>query len=196
VAEIDPGVPVLFLNTEKHFAETLDYATELARHLGLTDIRHVRPDPVQLGRSDPLGTLHRFVPDECCAVRKVGPLARALSPFGAWITGRKRFQSSERAALPFVEQDDVRAKINPLADWTAAEIADEISRRRLPAHPLIARGYPSIGCAPCTRPVAPGEDQRAGRWAGTPKTECGIHRRMTPPAPALLGEACRPGLAS
>jgi phosphoadenosine phosphosulfate reductase len=181
VADIDRRVPVLFLDTGKHFPETLAYVRELAERLGLTDVRPIRPDAEALGRADPLGTLHRFIPDDCCDVRKVAPLARALAPFHAWITGRKRFQSRDRAALPIVEQDDGRTKLNPLADWTAAEIAGEMRRRGLPPHPLAASGYASIGCAPCTHPVAPGEDPRAGRWAGTGKTECGIHLRAVPP---------------
>jgi phosphoadenosine phosphosulfate reductase len=194
VADIDRRVPVLFLDTGQHFPETLGYAAALAGRLGLADLRHVRPDAVALGRADPLGTLHRFIPDDCCELRKVAPLARALAPFGAWITGRKRFQSADRAALPIIEQeggaDGGHTKLNPLADWSAAEIAAELRRRGLPPHPLVARGYASIGCAPCTHPVAPGEDPRSGRWAGTAKTECGIHLRAGAPAGPAAGAAC------
>jgi phosphoadenosine phosphosulfate reductase len=176
VAEIDPATPVLFLDTHKHFLETLGYRDELAHRLGLSDVRDIRPDAVELAKNDPDGELHRWVPDDCCALRKVAPLEKALAGFDAWVTGRRRGQALTRTVLSFMEMVDGRTKFNPLADWTAARIAAELARRDLPRHPLVARGYPSIGCAPCTRAVRPGEDARAGRWAGQAKTECGIHR--------------------
>ena len=176
VAETDPATPVLFLDTHKHFLETLAYRDTLARRLGLTDVRDIRPDPVELAQGDPDGELHRWIPDDCCALRKVAPLEKALVGFDAWVTGRRRGQALTREALPFIEIVDGRTKINPLADWSAARIVDELARRGLPRHALVARGYLSIGCAPCTRPVRPGEDPRAGRWAGQGKLECGIHR--------------------
>lgn len=176
VAEIDRHVPVLFLDTLMHFPETLAYRDELAGRLGLTDVRAVRPEPRDVAGRDPRGDLHLFVPDDCCAMRKVAPLEWALAPFAAWATGRRRHQAATRAHLPFVETVDGRQKFNPLADWTAERIADELARRDLPRHPMVAHGYASIGCAPCTRAVRPGEDARAGRWAGRTKTECGIHR--------------------
>ena len=175
VAEIDRSVPVLFLETGMHFPETLAYRDALTRRLGLLDVRDIRPDPVELSRADPQGELHRWIPDDCCHVRKVAPLERALAGFDAWASGRRRQQSRTRAALPFVEQEGGRQKFNPLADWPTQRILDELARRDLPRHPLTGRGYPSIGCAPCTRPVKPGEDARAGRWAGLDKVECGIH---------------------
>ena len=176
VAEIDRAVPVLFLDTGMHFPETLAYRDALTARLGLTDVRSIVPDPAAVAARDPRGDLHLFVPDDCCALRKVAPLARALAPFAAWATGRRRQQAATRTHLPFVETVDGRQKYNPLADWTAERIAAELARRGLPRHPLVTRGYPSIGCAPCTRAVRPGEDARAGRWAGLAKTECGIHR--------------------
>ena len=175
-AEIDPAVPVIFLETGKHFAETLAYRRMLVAELGLTDVRDVRPDPAALAAEDPVGLLHGFDPDTCCAIRKTAPLERALKPFSAWVTGRKRYQSGDRARLSFLELVDGRIKINPLADWTSARIGAELKARGLPLHPLVSHGYPSIGCGPCTRPVVPGEDARAGRWRGVGKTECGIHR--------------------
>jgi phosphoadenosine phosphosulfate reductase len=175
-AEIDPAVPVLFLDTGKHFTETLAYRDTLVARLGLRDVRSITPDPARVADRDPRGDLHLFIPDDCCALRKVAPLERALVPFAAWATGRRRHQSATRAALPFVEHVDGRVKINPLADWSAERIQAELVRRDLPRHPLVERGYPSIGCAPCTRAIRPGEDPRAGRWAGRGKTECGIHR--------------------
>ncbi len=176
VADIDPYVPVLFLQTGKHFSETLAYRKLLAQHLGLRDVRDITPDAVELEKADPDGTLHRFIPDDCCAVRKVAPLERALASFDAWATGRKRHQSPTRQGLALVEHADGRVKYNPLAAWSAGEIAAELRRRELPLHPLLADGYRSIGCAPCSRPVGAGQDPRAGRWPASPKTECGIHR--------------------
>ncbi len=178
IAEIDRNVPVLFIDTLKHFPETLAYRDRLETHLGLRDVLVFTPDPADVVARDPRGGLHAFQPDECCALRKVAPLAQALAPFEAWINGRKRFQTADRAALPFRETIDGRTKFNPLADWSASEIAAEIQRRHLPAHPLAAAGFASIGCAPCTRAVSLGEEARAGRWSGFTKTECGIH----PPA--------------
>ncbi len=175
VAEIDPATPVLFLDTKKHFPETIAYRRLLAVHLGLRDVRDIVPDPERLAQDDPSGELWHFDPDACCARRKVTPLAAALAPFDAWVNGRKRFQAATRARLPFFELADGKLKINPLADWDATRIADAFAARRLPPHPLVARGFPSIGCAPCTRPAGAGEDARAGRWSGHVKTECGIH---------------------
>ena len=178
VAEIDPATPVLFLETGRHFEETLAYRRTLVTQLGLRDVRDVQPAPARVARLDPEGLLAGIDPDRCCEIRKVEPLADALAPFAGWITGRKRYQAATRADLPFEEtDDDGRLKLNPLADWTAAEIAAEHRRRGLPVHPLAQRGYASVGCAPCTRPVAADEDARAGRWAGHAKTECGIHLR-------------------
>lgn len=176
VARISPATPVLFNDTGMLFAETLDHQRRLAALLGLTNVRIVRPTAFAVARADPQGGLHRTQADACCALRKVGSLDRALAPFDAWITGRKRFQSPGRRALPFAERDEAgRVKLNPLADWTAQDLRDYARAHDLPPHPLTARGFPSIGCAPCTSPVAEGEDQRAGRWRGSAKTECGIH---------------------
>ena len=176
VADLDRTVPVLFLKTDRHFPETTAYRVHLARTLGLTDVRDLAPTPEEAASEDPTGTLWYFDPDACCALRKVRPLAAALAPFDAWISGRKRHQATTRQSLSFTEWNNGKLKINPLADWTAAEIEEEFVRRVLPRHPLRAQGYPSIGCAPCTRPVAEGEDARAGRWAHAGKVECGIHR--------------------
>ncbi len=175
-AEIDPAVPVLFLDTRRHFPETIAYRDALARRLGLRDVRSLQPDAGEVAREDPAGGLAAADPDACCALRKVAPLEAGLSGFDAWISGRKRYHGSGRAALPTVERMDGRIKLNPLARWSVADIAAEHVRRGLPSHPLAALGFRSIGCAPCTRAVAPDEDARAGRWAGLAKTECGIHR--------------------
>ena len=176
LAVIDRTVPVLFIDTAMLFPETLDYQRQVAERLELSDLRIIRARPVALAAQDPDGLLHQSDPDACCALRKTEPLERALHGFDAWITGRKRFQASTRAALEFFEADtDGRLKVNPLAHWDKGDVQDYMINNRLPRHPLVARGYPSIGCAPCTSPVKPGEDERAGRWRGAAKEECGIH---------------------
>jgi phosphoadenosine phosphosulfate reductase len=178
VATIDAATPVLFVDTGRHFPETLAYRDALALQLGLTDLRNVGPSPDDVARRDRDGARAVWDPDGCCAFRKVAPLEHALAPFVAWISGRKRFQADTRATLTVFEADGPRIKVNPLATWTAADLADYARAHDLPLHPLVACGYPSIGCAPCTKPAAP-DHPRAGRWAGFDKTECGIHR----PAP-------------
>ena len=177
VSRIAPGTPVLFLETEMLFPETLAYQRELARRLELGDVRLIRPEAGELAIEDPDARLHETAPDACCALRKTRPLARALAGFEAWITGRKRAQAATRAEMALFEAEEGtgRIKLNPLADWTAADLKAYRAAHALPPHPLEARGYPSIGCRPCTTPVAPGEDPRAGRWRGRGKTECGIH---------------------
>lgn len=174
-AEIDRNTPVLFLETGMLFAETLAYQREVADSLGLTDIRLIRPSNEDLFLHDPEGDLHGRDPDLCCTLRKVRPLELALQGFDAWITGRKRVQSASRADLALFEVEGGRIKVNPLAGWSGEDLAAYMDAHDLPRHPLVAQGYPSIGCAPCTSKVAPGEDPRAGRWRGREKTECGIH---------------------
>lgn len=175
VAQQRRDLPVLFLDTQVLFPETLAYQQQVAEHLGLTDLRIQRPDPAELIAEDPDGDLNKRNPDACCRLRKGRPLAKALEGFESWITGRKRFQTGARAELPVVEWDGQRLKLNPLADWTAQDIAAYIAAHDLPRHPLIDRGYRSIGCVPCTSPTKAGEDPRAGRWRGSEKEECGIH---------------------
>ncbi len=175
-AEIDPDIPVLFLDTGKHFPETLAYRETLARRLGLTELRTLEPEPAELLGEDPGGELWRTDPDRCCALRRVRPLAQALAPFDAWITGRKRSHGAARAALPVIEFVDGKIRINPLADWRPAQVAAAFERLVLPRHPLQTAGYTSIGCAPCTHRASCEAAPRAGRWAGLEKTECGIHK--------------------
>ncbi len=175
-----PDMPVLFLDTGKHFEETLAYRDVLAKQLGLNLII-LTPDPADMSAHDGTGLRWSYDPDGCCAMRKVAPLERALARFDASITGRKGFQSSTRAGLPRFEGDGTsgRIKLNPLANWTRAMVADYFAAHALPRHPLEAAGYPSIGCAPCTSRVQPGEDPRAGRWRGWDKVECGLHAPTT-----------------
>ncbi len=175
VSQIDKTVPLIFVNTQKIFGETLAYRDELAERLGFTDMRVYRPDPYLLAKRDATSLRWSYDPDGCCELRKVEPLRRALAPFDAWISGRKGFQGKTRSALPRFEEDEGRLKINPLADWDKARLGTYFHEHKLPRHPLEAQGYPSIGCAPCTSQVQIGEDPRAGRWRGWDKTECGIH---------------------
>ncbi len=180
-AQVDPAIPVIFLETGKHFPETLTYRDTLIERLGLTNVRSVEPDPADLAAKDEKGLRWSYDPDGCCEIRKVLPLKRALSGFSGSITGRKAFQAGTRTLLPRVEADtDGKLKINPIIDWQRSDIDAYMDNNRLPRHPLVARGYPSIGCAPCTAPVAPGEDARAGRWRGWDKTECGMHSPLNP----------------
>ena len=182
VADIDPATPVLFIDTGHHFPETLEYRKRLVDRLGLTDVRDLSASATDLAYSDPQKELWYYDSDACCALRKVMPLANALKPFDAWVTGRKRHQSKNRADLAFFELADGKVKINPLADWSRERLDAEIIRLDLPQHPLVHNGYRSIGCAACTRPVHEGEDLRAGRWAGKGKVECGIHQLFPRPA--------------
>ncbi len=179
IASVDASVPVLFLDTGKHFAETLVYRDTLAERLGL-DLVILTPDAADLAQKDENGLRWSYDPDGCCEIRKVRPLEQALANYDASFTGRKAFQSSTRANLPRFEVDTSdaqgRLKINPLIDWDADQINAYFAEHDLPRHTLIAQGYPSIGCSPCTTQVAPGEDPRSGRWKGWDKTECGIHK--------------------
>ncbi|KTT96251.1 phosphoadenylyl-sulfate reductase [Sphingomonas sanguinis] len=176
VAQADPATPVVFTDTLKMFSETLAYRDTLVERLGLLDVRVIQPDASLLAAKDPDGIRHGYDPDGCCELRKVEPLARGLTPFEAWISGRKGFQAGTRRALPRFEVEEGRLKLNPLADWDKAALDGYFERHDLPRHPLEAQGYLSIGCAPCTSIVKPGEDPRAGRWRGFDKVECGIHR--------------------
>lgn len=176
VSVVAPGLPVLFIDTQMLFPETLAYQREVAAKLGLTNVQIITASEAEIAAHDPDGTLHKVNPDACCDFRKTVPLERVLSGYDAWITGRKRFQNGQRAALEFFEPEPpARLRVNPLAHWRPEDVQDYMIENRLPRHPLVAKGYPSIGCAPCTSPVAPGEDPRSGRWRGQEKSECGIH---------------------
>lgn len=176
VSKVDPSLPVYFLETGKHFAETLDYVETLKTRLGLTNVVALYPDSADVKRFDPDGTLWETDPDSCCHIRKTEPLEKVLAGYGGWVTGRKRFQTAERGVLPHFElTSDDRIKVNPLAYFTNEDIEAYKVRHDLPDHPLYKEGYKSIGCAPCTSAVAEGEDPRAGRWRGRDKAECGIH---------------------
>lgn len=184
VAQVDPATPILFLETGKHFPETLEYVAALEKQLGLTNVRRLRPREDLLENADPEGNLWQTQVNRCCWIRKVEPLDRVLATgeFEALITGRKRFQTAERNSIDNIELfNDGIFRINPLANWDKEAIKRAFVQRNLPQHPLVERGYPSIGCEPCTKAVRPGEDERSGRWAhttdmlGGQKQECGIH---------------------
>jgi phosphoadenosine phosphosulfate reductase len=175
MVDVDPSIPVIFLDTGWLFEETLAYRDTLIAALGLRDVRSIKPLEATLSREDKDGDLWFSDPDACCRIRKVEPLARALKPFAAWINGRKRFQGALRAAIPVVEADGERLKFNPFANVSRQDIAAIYASAKLPPHPLVASGFLSVGCMPCTSRTAEGEDSRAGRWRGRPKSECGIH---------------------
>lgn len=175
IAQIDPNLPVLFLDTDRHFFQTLQYRDDLARRLGLTNLVNLKADVDEAATEDAKGTLWRTAPDQCCDLRKVRPLNRVMENYSAWISGRKRHQSKTRSSLAIVEFDGRHFKVNPLATWTQSDIEAYFAEHDLPPHPLVEQGFPSIGCFTCTKPVASGEDARSGRWAGTEKVECGIH---------------------
>ncbi|MEO1195384.1 MAG: phosphoadenylyl-sulfate reductase [Pseudomonadota bacterium] len=175
VSRIDRTTPVLFADTGMLFEETLTYQQQVADRLNLTDVRRITPDPAELLVRDTDTILHVADTKACCALRKTEPLEQALQGFDTWITGRKRFQGGARATLPLFEAFEGRIKVNPLSAWSREDVADYMTNNRLPRHPLVAKGFTSLGCIPCTTPTAPGEDPRAGRWRGQDQTECGIH---------------------
>jgi phosphoadenosine phosphosulfate reductase len=179
MADVDPAIPVIFLDTGWLFEETLAYRDTLIALLGLRDVRSIQPEQETLRREDPDRELWFSDPDACCRIRKVEPLKRALAPFSAWINGRKRFQGGLRATIPVVEEDGIRLKFNPFANVSRETIEAIYAGGKLPPHPLLASGFLSVGCMPCTSRTSEGEDARAGRWRGRSKTECGIHTAKT-----------------
>lgn len=178
LSQVDPGVPVIFLNTGKLFGETLRYRDRLQEKLGLLDVRAIGPHPEDLKSKDPNGTLWSQDPDTCCNIRKVLPLQRALAGFDAEITGRKRFQTLSRSAISPIEVNGPRFVVNPLWNWSLEDLKAHILKHDLPRHPLVEDGFLSIGCMPCTQRVKADEDYRSGRWAGVDKDECGIHANL------------------
>jgi phosphoadenosine phosphosulfate reductase len=179
MADVDPAIPVIFLDTGWLFEETLAYRDTLVAELGLRDVRSIKPLEETLSREDANRELWFSDPDACCRIRKVEPLARALKPFHGWLNGRKRFQGGLRTAISVVEDDGSRLKFNPFANVSREQIEAIYTAAKLPPHPLAAKGYLSVGCMPCTSRTSPDEDARTGRWRGRPKTECGIHTVKT-----------------
>jgi phosphoadenosine phosphosulfate reductase len=172
IASKEPSTPVVFLDTRKHFAETLVYVDDLMDRLGLTTLVRARPSSAGLELDDPDGELYARDSDRCCYMRKTLPMIGVLRNYDCVLTGRKRFQTPDRSYMDTVEVQDSWLRVNPLADWTREQVLDYLECHGILEHPLVSRGYASVGCEPCTEPS---EDFRAGRWAGTDKTECGIH---------------------
>jgi phosphoadenosine phosphosulfate reductase len=175
ISEIAPDLPVIFLDTEKLFPETLQYRDQLVRELALTNLIDVHPDPEDLSRVDPDGILNTFDKDLCCHFRKTIPMQKAFAPFDIIISGRKRFHGAARSDLQYVSVQDGRVKLEPLAGFTALDLGNYMITHHLPSHPLKLQGFRSIGCVPCTSQGGTDDDPRAGRWVGSDKTECGIH---------------------
>ena len=175
VTTILPKIPVIFLETGKHFPETLQYRNVLVERLHL-NIKTIAPNNELLVSDDADGHLWKRDPNNCCLIRKTLPLQDALIGYQCWISGRKRFQSNERSTVPLLERDGNMIKINPLALWSKNDVQSYFDNHNLPRHPLSYNDFTSIGCSCCTRAIKPGEDERAGRWAQSPdKSECGIH---------------------
>ncbi len=175
VSQVVPEITILFLDTGYHFPETLEFRDRLQKELGL-NVQVLEPVMGRDGFKRQFGALYLRNPDRCCYINKVEPLQRALKDYDAWISGIRRDQTADRAGTPIVSQKHESIyKICPLANWTKQQLHRYISEHGLPSHPLVEKGYLSIGCAPCTRAVSGGEDERAGRWAGSSKTECGLH---------------------
>ncbi len=175
VTQVKPDIPIYFLETGFHFAETLQFRDELKKRykLNIVDITCAMGHEAFLKQ---YGQLHQTNPDLCCEINKVLPLKQAISGLSAWITGIRRDQANTRRNVQVLEQfQEGLVKVNPLTNWTKDKVWEYIKKHDIPAHPLTLKGYTSIGCEPCTRPTKPGEDPRAGRWAGKEKTECGIH---------------------
>lgn len=180
VSRVCPAMPVLFIDTGFHFLETLAFRDELQARYGLNIVVvHPAIEKSQLLERYGEG-LYRHDPDLCCHIHKVEPMQRALSGLRVWISGVRRDQTAHRKSLKVLEtQPTGSLKIHPMLKWTKNDLWEYINQYRLPSHPLFSADYLSVGCAPCTRPVSPGEDERAGRWAGTEKTECGLHTDWT-----------------
>lgn len=176
-AKVRPGVDVLFLDTGYHFAETIGTRDAVAATLEVT-VRTIEPRQTVAEQDASFGArLYERNPDQCCALRKVLPLRKALQDYSAWASGLRRDEASTRADVRVVEWDDQRSmvKLNPIAGWTQDDVDRYIADNGSLVNPLLFDGYGSVGCAPCTRRTAPGEDARAGRWSGTDKVECGLH---------------------
>ena len=172
---IDKELPIIFLNTQKLFRETIDYRNKIIRHLSLKNVKEVFPNKKELESNDPKGLLWKKDPDLCCKLRKVEPLILNLKRYDAWISGRKSFQNHERASKSLIDAQEGKIIISPLINWSQKQINEYFLANDLPRHPLIQDGYLSIGCENCTVKTSNNSNPRSGRWSGTGKTECGIH---------------------
>ena len=185
-----PETPILFIDTGYHFPETLAYRDQLVERFGfpIRNLTSVMPRAEFVAKYG--DDLYDRDPDLCCKINKVEPMQLALRGVRAWINGRRRDQATTRTRMPIVERlQGGIVKVNPLANWTARDTYRYLTQHDIPTHPLFEQGYTSIGCFPCTRPVLPGEDERAGRWAGKNKTECGLHTFLANDDASANGEA-------
>ena len=173
VSQIKKNIPVIFLNTEKLFSETLKYLETIKKKLKLNNIKIFKPDTDYLKKYDVNNDLYKTDPNLCCHIRKVLPLRKSMENYNAWINGRKRFHSTERSNLKKIEIINGLIKINPLVDWSFKKIKNYMINNNLPEHPIVAEGYKSIGCQPCTSKTK--DSIRDGRWSDSLKSECGIH---------------------
>ena len=174
ISQAAPQMRVIFVDTGYHFPETLAYRDQLIDLLGINVVTVTAEKRQDFDAEG--SRLHRVNPDLCCALHKTAPMSRALADCDAWISGIRRDQTAtRRQALPIERQADGLYKVNALLNWTSRDLWTYINRNDLPSHPLFSQGYASIGCAPCTRAIQAGEDERAGRWAGQGKLECGLH---------------------
>ncbi len=178
VSQMDPSVPVLFLETGYHFPETLEYRNELVKRFGFKNVIDLHADPRRRQEivEKYAGKPYEKDPDRCCQVNKVEPLDEALKAYAAWMSGIRRQQTDQRKTIRVLElYENGQYKVSPLANWTSRETWWYLKEHKIPQHPLYEKGYLSIGCWPCTRPIQAGDDERSGRWAGRAKKECGIH---------------------
>lgn len=184
VSRIDPSIPVLFLETGYHFPETLQYKEELVRLLKLKNVIDLKADPKRKAQvvAQYEGVPYEKNPDLCCQINKVEPMDLAIKDYDAWMSGIRRNQTDFRKSIRIFEEykrgNNELYKISPLASLTSREMWWYLKEHNIPKHPLYDKGYLSVGCWPCTKPVQPGDDERSGRWAGKAKTECGIHTFM------------------
>lgn len=178
IATTTPDMPVYFIDTGFHFPETLDFRDQLIEQFGLW-VHNLHGDDRNKAYRQYLPDLHNLDPDMCCALHKVGPLKSAKKGFAAWISGIRRDQTENRRNTPVIGIDKTgQYKIAPLANWSSQDVWRYMNQYDLPMHPLAKEGYMSIGCAPCTAPIGAGDDERAGRWAGKGKVECGLHTTL------------------
>jgi phosphoadenosine phosphosulfate reductase len=176
VSQVAPQIKVIFVDTGYHFAETIQYRDQLAEQFGLNIVTVGAKDQERMDQDGEGNPLYQSNPDLCCALHKNAPIAKGLENTDAWITGIRRDQTATRKVAQYVErQDDGLYKVNVLLNWSSRDLWKYINQHDLPAHPLFHQGFMSVGCAPCTRAVQAGEDERSGRWAGRNKTECGLH---------------------
>lgn len=176
VAQVDPNIDILFINTVKLFPETIAYKETLENHFQLKNVKTIMPDPADIMKYDSFDMLWQDDPDACCKIRKVKPFQQYIEPYKAWINGRKQYHGDKRKMLELVETVDGKTKINPLLGFTFSDSMAYLEKYKIPRHPLLEKGFYSVGCEVCTAKNSCEKNPRYGRWKGSSKTECGIHR--------------------